>query len=104
MVLMAIDELPDGRPVVVGFPGSGRGRDYWKLDDSQDYVVLAWGPEWKRISLAELPPTIRANLFVASYSLFITRGERSGVHLDLDRKQRVQAEANVVTRAREIVR
>ncbi len=102
---VVLDLQPDGAVYLVGVPANGRAALEWKLPRHELYAVLRLnGDKWERTSMDQLPTTVRVNLFASSYQLFITEGNQSGRHVDLELKRRLDSNPQIDRRYRTIVR
>lgn len=90
---------------LVGVVATGAGMNEWKVPDHEFYVVFRLvGEGWQRIPLADLPLSVEPNLLGNTYTLFIKREARSGIHVDLKLKSELQSSETLDKRWKTIVR
>jgi hypothetical protein len=102
---LVLDIQPDKTIYLVNVVATGASRHEWHVPDHEFYVVFKLTENgWKRISLSELPVGIQPNLLGNTYTLFIHRDARSGIHVDLRMKAELQSDGLLAERYKWIVR
>jgi hypothetical protein len=102
---LVLDILQDKAIYLVGTLGSGANRSEWNVPRHEFYVVLRLTDSgWERIQLAELPLSARPNLLGSTYTLFIERDGRSGMHVDLKLKSELDSAVQTSKYYKNIIR
>jgi hypothetical protein len=93
---IALDIQPDKVAYLVCVVATGSGRIEWKLKDDERYVPFKLTSQgWERIAFEALPRSVEANLLGVTETLFIKQQARSGLHLDLKAKAKLNEESTV---------
>ena len=92
---MALDLLPDGRPMLVTLPVIGRDHVKWKCP-SPPYVAFVYDGAWKRVRVADVPArVVDANLIVSG---IWNRGMDAGRRFSKTEVSNANASLSKVTR------
>lgn len=101
---IVLDVLNDGEVYLVGVP-TPAGSDEWRVPRHELYVAFKLvAGEWKRIAIADMPETLRPNLFVSAGTYFIKQGAGSDTHLDLPIKEKLDSNPLIDRRYRALIR
>lgn len=102
---LVLDIQPGNAIYLVCVVSTGAAEIEWKVPRHEFYVAFRLANDgWQRIPLADLPLSVQPNLFASTYTLFIKRDERSGIHIDLKLKSDLDSALPASDRLRTIVR
>jgi hypothetical protein len=83
----------------------GPGRIQWKVPRHEFYVAFRLeDDQWKRIPISQIPDALRPNLFLSSYTYFIEQDARTGAHVDIALKQKLDSNPQIVELYRRLIR
>jgi hypothetical protein len=105
LIPLVLDVQSGNEFYLVGVIATGHGQFEWKVPAHEFYVVFQWiNDGWHRIPFADLPRSVKPNLLASTYTLFIQQQERSGIHVDLTMKAKLDSRPTLDRRFKEILR
>jgi hypothetical protein len=101
---LVLDIVSDNRAIILGVP-TPYGVDLWRVPRHEFYVAFTFdNGDWRRIALADVPESVKPNLFTSTYQYFIEENNRSGVDISPSLKQRLDSNPLIGKRYRSIIR